>query len=326
MERSLGVLRERYPHSSHLEEKVFENYNYPLLIKNYESVDAERVNSFIRVNCANLIGPVVDDNEHREETIVDELILSIYTNARDSRSVNSSQCIVTPRVCFIHSCLLPNRSPDILIEILELVHNSSLIDELINVFVLNSGVDITSLASYASMRASFPKVTFIQRSSDTSRFEVSTMRHISSFVKAVTSQISPLSPELDVQILYLHTKGVSYQDNHVGVVDWRNMMLYFMVEQHRRCYHLLASGEFDAVGTNCHPEPSLHFAGNMWWATASYLQSLIPLEFERAGKFTAELWVLSGRHYNDTPRVKDLHLSNVDHYIEAYPRERYALC
>ena len=50
------------------------------------------------------------------------------------------------------------------------------------------------------------------------------------------------------------------------------------------------------------------------------MSSLTPLEFERAGKFSAEMWVLSG-----SPRVKDLHLSYVEHYIEAYPRERYAL-
>jgi len=278
MERALALLRETNPYSSHLKDKRFENNIHPFLVQNHESFDAQRVNSFLRVNCAILIGPVIDDYELGMESFVDELILTDYTNSekmRHNQSMNSNQCGTTPRVCFIHSCLLPNRSPDILIEILELIYNSSVIDELTNVFVLNSGDDITLHATYSLMKNKFPKVTFIQRSSDTSLFEVSTMRHISTFAKRVTPQAAHLSPEEDVHILYLHTKGVSYQDTHVGVVDWRNMMLYFMVEQHKRSYHLLASGEFDAVGTNCHPEPSLHFAGNMWWATASYLQRYV---------------------------------------------------
>lgn len=62
---------------------------------------------------------------------------------------------------------------------------------------------------------------------------------------------------------------------------------------------------------------------------------LTPLEFDQAGKFAAEFWPLSlvgervvkGEMMGELevvgPRVKDLHLSFVDHYAHPYPRERY---
>ena len=48
---------------------------------------------------------------------------------------------------------------------------------------------------------------------------------------------------------------------------------------------------------------------------------LTPPEFDQSGKFAAEFWPLSLRE--EVPRVKDLHLSFVDHYAHPYPREKY---
>ena len=50
---------------------------------------------------------------------------------------------------------------------------------------------------------------------------------------------------------------------------------------------------------------------------------LVPLQFDTAGKFAAEFWPLSLDE--EVPRVKDLHLSFVDHYAHPYPREKYVL-
>ena len=59
-----------------------------------------------------------------------------------------------------------------------------------------------------------------------------------------------------------------------------------------------------------------------YFSTGLLDDRLKPLQFEQAGKFAAEFWLLNVQ--GDEPRVKDLHLSNVDHYVEPYPRERYA--
>jgi hypothetical protein len=53
----------------------------------------------------------------------------------------------------------------------------------------------------------------------------------------------------------------------------------------------------------------------------------MPIDVNLWGRAAAEFWLLKST--NDditvTPRVHDLHLSNVDHYGENYPREKYEL-
>jgi hypothetical protein len=262
-----------------------------------------------------------------DDYIYDSFLQFLREDATSSSNSNSSGTVLssssssssssprgpprTIRVCFVHSCLLPNSSTDILQEILQQIHDSALIAELSHVFVLNYGADLTQRPAFQRMLTLFPTVVFIHRSSDPSRFEVPTLRHIHTFASRVfaslynpdtpaipgavavegevpgfdshsSSSSSSASrpgfrdPEQDIQILYLHTKGVSYRERHAAVEDWTRMMLYFLVEEHRRCFHLLASGEFDAVGTNCDPNVPLHFSGNMWWATASYIRRFVP--------------------------------------------------
>jgi hypothetical protein len=52
----------------------------------------------------------------------------------------------------------------------------------------------------------------------------------------------------DVKVLYLHTKGVSYKKRYQQIEDWRDMMIYFLVEKHMANRYLLESGLFDAIG------------------------------------------------------------------------------
>lgn len=283
----LHQLRKSVAQSPHLIDSRFENSLHPFLVKNVESFDNQRTNNFVRIDCGHLNGDIVENNEFDIENTANDFIFNQFQSAIEQKRRSATNCStrITPRVCFVHSCLLPNRSTDILENILRLIYDSALAQDLLCIWVINHGEDITSHASYASLRANFPKVTFIQRTSDTSRFEIPTLRHLHAFASRFEEgrlASGDYDDEEDVmQVLYLHTKGVSYKKSHVGVVDWTNMMLYFMVEQHRRCFHLLASGEFDAIGTNCHPEPSMHFAGNMWWATATYLSRCAQRIFAR---------------------------------------------
>jgi hypothetical protein len=64
-----------------------------------------------------------------------------------------------PRV-FVHSCLLPNSSTDVIQEILQQIHDSALIAELSHVFVLNYGADLThQRAAFQQMLTLFPTST-----------------------------------------------------------------------------------------------------------------------------------------------------------------------
>ncbi len=122
-------------------------------------------------------------------------------------------------------------------------------------------------------------------------------------------------------MLYLHTKGVSYEEVHPQVEDWRNMMMYFLVERHASCIHLLQSGEIDCVGTNYMSLPRHMFSGNFWWASASYLASRPEQRYQESAKYEAESWLLQ----ESTARIFTLHNSNIVHSRHVYPRHCYAL-
>ena len=126
-----------------------------------------------------------------------------------------------------------------------------------------------------------------------------------------------------VQVLYIHTKGVSYQVRHPPIDDWTNMMIYFLVERHRRAFHLLSSGEFQAAGSNhVRTNGQEFFSGNMWWATATFLAQLAPLGWTE-WKYGGENWLLSDKTISC--RVYELHDSGTNHYRDRYLRSSYAM-
>ena len=127
-----------------------------------------------------------------------------------------------------------------------------------------------------------------------------------------------------MQVLYIHTKGVSYQVRHPPIDDWTNMMVYFLVERHRRAFHLLSSGEFQAAGSNqVRTNGQECFAGNMWWATATYLSQLRLLDWAE-GKYAGENWLLGNMLHSHSCRVYEFHDSHTDHYKHRYFRSSYA--
>ena len=116
-------------------------------------------------------------------------------------------------------------------------------------------------------------IQFIEMGDDSSLFEVPTLLALQTFVhKTNTIRIKDTAyphPQKDMQILYLHTKGVSYTQRYQQIDDWRNMMLYFLVEEHVSCYHALSSGEYDVLGLNRNPDKSFAvLSGNFWWVSS----------------------------------------------------------
>ena len=210
-------------------------------------------------------------------------------------------------VSFIHSCSLEGQNSQILIDILGILRSSGLIDRLDMIWVLNYGVDIAD-----SVKVQFPKVAWVQCSRDVSGFEVPTIRALHKWSQLASEQDS------NAHVLYLHTKGVSYREVYQQIEDWRRMMMYFLVEEHVACYHLLQSGLFDAIGSNYVTSPTRYFSGNFWWATTSYLSSLPDLSIT-SGKYDAEHWVLSAK----SSRIYVMHSSAVNHAIEVYPGHKY---
>lgn len=98
---------------------------------------------------------------------------------------------------------------------------------------------------------------------------------------------------LDTHVLYLHTKGASYENVLLEMEEWRNAMIYPLVYKSKNCYHLLQSEVIDTIGIYLTSEPFHHYPGNFWWSKASYLSKLTSLDYRYTGKMECEAWVLN---------------------------------
>ena len=75
-------------------------------------------------------------------------------------------------------------------------------------------------------------------------------------------------------ILYIHNKGSSNKicNNINGQNYWRQLMNYWMIEQHNKCIHYL-NGKFLTCGINKDIN-NTHYSGNFWWANSKYIKNL----------------------------------------------------
>ena len=207
-------------------------------------------------------------------------------------------------VCFIHSCTLPNHGTSSLDNILFNIKQSGLWDKLDTIYINNIGFSL-DLAKYSVSG----KVIVINCSNDTSLFEIPTLKLMHSYCKE--------QPQ-NTNILYLHTKGISYPIGtpiYDNVQDWINYMLYFLLNKHETCIKMLK--EYDTVGVNFIENPNHHWSGNYWWSLSSHISKLDVNKLVH--KHDAEWWCLS------IPDIKlfELHNSMVDHYKSPYKSDKY---
>lgn len=109
----------------------------------------------------------------------------------------------------------------------------------------------------------------------------------------------------DFLVLYMHTKGVSYQEQdhkRENMAAWRRYLEHFCIGRWRECVTLLethdASG-CELVGplkmrTHNSIVPQ-HFSGNFWWSKSSYLRKLPPVNdvanpFKKPGRLCPDRW------------------------------------
>ena len=223
------------------------------------------------------------------------------------------------RVAVIHSCTFADQSEDVLTEMLERMAMSGLLGELAHLWILNYGAQregYVELSKEAEeiMLANKHRVSFMHVDNTCSQFEIPTLTSI----RALSEHLEP-----ETQILYMHTKGVSYAPPiPQPMTDWRRMMEHFLVEKHDACYHLLASGLIDAVGTTYRFARDRQFLGNFWWTTAGYVNQLrmnIVKTNTSNAKFDAETYILSAAH----PRIYVMHEPTVSPGEDPYPRDMY---
>jgi len=116
------------------------------------------------------------------------------------------------------------------------------------------------------------------------------------------SNLHLISKEFDGHVFYVHTKGVT-KENNAFQNDWRVLMEYFIIERHELCLQELKHS--DIVGVNWHFGEGYmgsrrkysggvpitpHFSGNFWWANLRYIRRLPDL-FPMKGRYDCEFWI-----------------------------------
>jgi hypothetical protein len=211
--------------------------------------------------------------------------------------------------CFIHSCNLPTKGIKRLDYLINELINSRLNLIFEKIFINNIGEPIENVWN-------LPNVDITNYSSECNLFEIPTINKIKQF-----SEIN-----INVNILYIHTKGISFDDDYLEENDWIDMMLHFLLN--KNCINLL--NDYDTLGCNYitsgldyHPDGTTttappHYSGNFWWAKSEYLRTLplIPEVGVTINKNDAEYWLMKLN-----PNYLELHHSGVDHYRERYPKE-----
>jgi GR25 family glycosyltransferase involved in LPS biosynthesis len=210
--------------------------------------------------------------------------------------------ILKPKtICFIHSCNMgTEESKEILTSILNAAKG---IKELGSIVINNIGKPL-DIPFYTSQDN---RIKVINYSEDIKLFELPTLKLIHDFCR----------DNQNTKVLYLHTKGVSYSNtlsNYTNMIQWRDMMLYFMCEKSEDCLRFLDTR--DTVGCNFSEHPRPHYSGNFWWATSKYLSKLSKEDL--TDKMSAEWWILS-----KNPSKYVAHNSGINHFQRPYPRSQY---
>jgi hypothetical protein len=97
-------------------------------------------------------------------------------------------------------------------------------------------------------------------------------------------------------ILYIHTKGVSKQNDYryQNIISWRHLMNYFNIQKVKNVFKLFEKTDFNTYGVLFKEN---FYSGNFWWAKGSYLKT-INLENKKLNRFAAELqYIQNGENW-----------------------------
>ena len=119
----------------------------------------------------------------------------------------------------------------------------------------------------------------------------------------------------DFTVLYLHSKGVKWNNKNKYVNDWVKYLLYFNIKYHEEILNKLVN--YDVVGVNLSLENVIHFSGNFWWSKSSYIKTLNKdIMKEYCGP---EYWITQ----KTDGKFLSIWNSNINHYRNKYLEETY---
>jgi len=211
---------------------------------------------------------------------------------------------------FIHAALL-DRCKERVLQILNTIHDSGLMEYTDNIFINFIGTNMFELEEYKR------KIKTLRLSYNLSDYELPTLQYLYDFAKN----------NIDYKILYLHTKNVGKSIN-LCIEDQVNYMLYFNVTKWKECVENLDS--HDTVGVDLRIEPTLHYSGNFWWGNASYIKTLPePILFNikdypnplNSARHNQEFWICynKGKHKS----LWDCGINCYERHLHRYNKKLY---
>ncbi len=279
----------------------------------------EPTNIFEHIRCDRLLEAgfkILSEESYELDPVFKEKYCNLHIIKYEDFFKNNvlDSCIILPKnnnICFIHSCTI-NNNISRLEYLINKIIKSQLISILDKIIINNIGNDININALNIYNNAYNNKIIINNYSSNIELQEIPTINLIKKY-SAVNK---------NVNILYLHTKGVRYSNDNKKQNDWIDMMLYFLCDLHNECIDKLLNG-YDCIGCNYHngiitPYPK-HFSGNFWWTSSSYINTLEYLD-DKSSRNDAEFWICK-----NNPKVYEMHNSNIDHYLEEYPMHKYII-
>lgn len=119
----------------------------------------------------------------------------------------------------------------------------------------------------------------------------------------------------DFNVLYLHSKGVKWNNKNNCVTDWVELLLYFNIKYHEEILNKLHN--YDVIGVNLSLKDTVHFSGNFWWSKSNYIKTL---NKEIAKQYCGpEFWITQKTSGN----FLSVWNSNINHYKNRYPKIEY---
>ena len=172
----------------------------------------------------------------------------------------------------------------------------------------------------------YDKVHILYESSNANDYEYRTMSLMEKFIRTLSDESI---------VLYLHTKGASRYNRFVGddqeirSDEWRNYMMYFLVEKWQICWRAVKELGYKTCGVQLEKRDDPHYSGNFWWSTVKFLKSKVEKmedsEWKADYRGSTEMYLLKG--INDATKEYKEHLSiyHFDHnlYIHPTPRRLY---
>ena len=222
---------------------------------------------------------------------------------------------------FIHAALLEKCNERIM-QYYEIIKNSNLLETIENIFISYVGEDEKYMLDIDNIDIEYKqKIKIVHISKLLSDYEIPTLQLLHEFCNK--------NPTYNV--LYLHTKNVGKNTN-LCIEDQINYMLYFNVEQWKKCFEKLLY--YNTTSVDLQQYPTLHYSGNFWWANASYILSLpSPILFNNLEKYpnplnslrhNQEFWICfdkKAKHFS----LWDCEINCYERHLHRYSKKMYSI-